>query len=44
MNEKEKTMLATTIITILLQSPLVTDKASALEIINIIKEMIQKGF
>jgi len=44
MNEKDKTSLAVNIIIILLQSPLVTDKASALAILNTVEEMIKKGF
>jgi len=44
MGDKNKTVLATSLITQLLASPLVTDKESALEIINIMKDMVQKGF
>ena len=44
MSDKDKTVLAVSIISILLQSPLVTDKSSALEILNVVKEMVQKGF
>ena len=44
MNEKDKTSLAINIITILLQSPLVIDKASAVEILNTAIEMVKKGF
>ncbi len=44
MDVKEKTILVTNIIAILLQSPLVVDKVSALEVIATIEEMVKKGF
>ncbi len=44
MNEKEKIVLAILLTTQLLQSPLVTDKTSASDIITIMSKIIKEGF
>lgn len=44
MATKQETELAVALITRLLASSLVTDKASALVIIDMMKDMVNKGF
>lgn len=44
MTDKNKTQLALTLLTSLISSSIVVDKDSALEIISLMKEMVQKGF
>ncbi len=41
---KEKTQLALNLLSTLVSSALVVDKASALEIIILMEEMVKKGF
>jgi len=44
MADKNKTQLALSLLTSLISSSLVIDKVTALEIIDLMQEMVKKGF